>query len=221
MRADPESPETAFPTSTPELASHGRRAQCYPLRRLPCPADGRVLPPAAGFVDPSAQGAPHRSPINHPRRTTRSLRSERFSMFWRKAHEGEAVLWALDLLGRRKPEYLSDKGAAQWRLPDVEANSLCAHTTGAAVRSHSSARRGRRSSRALRCRATALLGDGLMPAPPEVPFDLLQLRSHPRRYGPPNEEKLPDLAFPQMCVKPRRLKLSGFPRFRSPRRSAA
>ena len=42
----------------------------------------------------------------------------------------------------------------------------------------------------------ALLGDGLMPAPPEVPFDLPQLRSHPWRYRAPDEEKLPRPRLP-------------------------
>ena len=75
-----------------------------------------------------------------------------------------------------------------------------------------------------RAQVGSLVRDGRVLAPPQLSLDLLQLclPSPAHRLAPHREPSLL-LVFPQQCVKPRKLNVSGFPsprprRFRSARR---
>ena len=62
----------------------------------------------------------------------------------------------------------------------------------------------------------SLFRDGVVHASPQFGFDLLQLGLPPLAHCLPQHRELPVLrVFPQMCVKPRKLKVSGFPSPRS------
>ena len=73
-------------------------------------------------------------------------------------------------------------------------------------------RRNTPCGRAPRCHPPPLHRHGQVPALLELVFDLFQLGPHPLRDADPPEQERPDLAFPQMCVKPRKSNVSGFPR---------
>ncbi len=61
-----------------------------------------------------------------------------------------------------------------------------------------------------------LLGDGLRHTTPQLGLDLAELRTKPLRHRCRRTVKRPFLVLPQMCVKPRKSNVPGFP---SPRRA--